>query len=287
MWRYRMDVEYDGTDFSGWQVQPGRRTAQGELARMTGRLGAEGFPTGSGRTDAGVHALANTAHCDLPREWDAEELHRALRALAPSDLAIHRVVPVTTDFHARFGAIRRSYVYALGRDMSVFHRNRRWVPPTWPDADWMRRELKSLHGDRDCASLARTGSDTKTTRCLITDTAWTEFPGGATVSVTANRFLYGMIRAMVGSLVRGAAENGSDWMTGILDHKDRSAAGEAAPAAGLYLVAVEYPGDESPERAETRVARVAGIESKTMSGSPHIAVSHPGAPQPGKSEAAS
>lgn len=258
-WRYRLDLEYDGAEFSGWQRQPDRRTVQGEVERLLAKLNEAARPVGSGRTDAGVHALQNTAHVDLGREWPEEELLHALSSLAPPDLAVRSVGRVPGGFHARFDATARTYQYALGARPDPFFRSRRWVPRTLPEPGRVREELVSVLGEGDFASLARSGSETRTTRCRVEAAAWDPTPSGALVTVTADRFLYGMVRALVGSVVRGCGRGERPGFLGrVLARRDRGAAGEAAPPQGLYLASVRYAGETPPDRSE-EVVRLAGI----------------------------
>ena len=258
-WRYRLDLEYDGTGFAGWQVQPDRRTVQGELQGLFRQLGEEARPTGAGRTDAGVHALGNAAHVDLVRSWEPQELGRALAALAPADMAVTRVTRADDAFHARFDAARRTYVYAFARREDPFFRHRRWTLRGLPEAVRTRAELAALEGPRDFASFACSGGETRTTRCRLFETRWEEVGDGALLVLSADRFLYGMVRAVAGTLVRGLERNQDEgFLLRVLEQGKRAAAGEAAPAAGLYLAEVRYPGDEPVERTG-RVARLAGL----------------------------
>jgi len=259
VWRYRLDIAYDGSQFFGWQVQPGRRTIQGELAAMLERLGESVLPTGAGRTDAGVHALGNTAHADLTRAWEDRELTAALQSLAPADVRVTRARKVAGDFHARYQAVERCYAYALASSPEPFFRERRWNRRRLPAAGWVRRALASFAGLRDCASLARSGSESRSTRCDIRGTAWEPGGIGAVFRISADRFLYGMVRTIVGTIVRGF-EKGLDpecFESALAAHR-RSAAGEAAPPQGLYLTGVRYPGE--PETAPGPIRTIAGLD---------------------------
>lgn len=259
--RYRLDLAYEGTAFAGWQAQPGRRTVQGELERTLDRLGENAVPVGAGRTDAGVHALGMVAHVDLKRAWDPGDLVRALRGLTEPDIEVRGVRRTPEDFHARYGAQSRTYHYALGLEHNLFFRFRRWVPETLPEAAWARGELEHLAGERDFASLAKAGSGTATTRCRVESAGWNVRPGGAVLSITADRFLYGMVRALAGCLVAGFRD-GVDpgHLERVLARRDRAAAGAAAPPQGLYLGSVRYP-QEPADAVEDRVARLAGLET--------------------------
>jgi len=258
--RYRLEVAYEGTAFAGWQVQPGRRTVQGELGRTLGRLGEDTLPVGAGRTDAGVHALGMTAHVDLERRWEPPELARALRGLSEPDIEVLAVGAVSDRFHARYTAESRTYHYALGLEHNLFFRFRRWVPEPLPEAAWARAELESLPGDRDVASLAKAGSGATGTRCRVRSAAWSVRPAGAVLSVTADRFLYGMVRALAGSLVSGFRDGEKPGhLFRVLERRDRAAAGAAAPPQGLYLGSVRYPEEPGVDR-EDGVARIAGLD---------------------------
>jgi tRNA pseudouridine38-40 synthase len=259
--RVRLDVAYDGEGFEGWQDQPERRTVQGELAAVFTRLGETARPTGSGRTDAGVHALGQVAHVDLERDWDPPILARTLRRMTPGDITVHEVRAVSGAFHARFSAVSRAYHYALGLEHNAFFRKRRWVVETLPDPARAGDELGNLVGENDFASFAKSGGAPSGTGCRISLATWTPFPGGAVVTLVADRFLYGMVRAIVGSLVRGPAGAGRGRLRRILEAGRREAAGEAAPPWGLYLARVRYPGEPEPPDTEPVVARLAGIEA--------------------------
>ena len=216
-------------------------------------------PTGSGRTDAGVHALQNPCHVDLEREWEPGDLARALASLTPADLRIRGAVRTAPEFHARFDAVERTYLYALGREESVFFRHRRSCPRRFPDPAWAAGELASLVGVGDFAGFARSGAETRTTVCTVTEASWLELEGGALIRITADRFLYGMVRAVVGSLLRDFEEGGAvGALRRVLEGRDRARAGPAASPGGLYLAAVGYPG-ERVEAPVFRAARLAGL----------------------------
>lgn len=260
--RYRILLAYDGSSFAGWQVQPGMRTVQGELVRALSRLGEDELPTGAGRTDAGVHALGLVAHVDLCREWDPAELEAGLTSLVPAEMSVTSVTRAAESFHARYDAVSRTYHYALGARPDPFFRLRRWNPGALPEGAWIRNELATLPGTRDFASLAKSGGEPASTRSRVIAAEWRSYPGGAVLSVAADRFLYGMVRALVGTLVRGfqTGENPGH-LERVLARADRTAAGEAAPACGLYLAGVRYPGEGPEVDCMDAVAELSGINS--------------------------
>ena len=261
--RYRLDVSYRGQAFHGWQHQPDLPSVQEALGKVMNRLGDPQIPQGAGRTDAGVHAMMNVCHIDLKRTWEPLELHRALRGLCPDSVSVERVMAVRDDFHARFDAVSRRYAYALGTSDDLFFRGRRWLRPTLPKKDAVLAELAVLNRENDFASLARSGSNSKTTLCTIHGFSWYDYAGGAVLVIAANRFLYGMVRALVGSVI-AALEKFPDGREGCLEkillQRDRGAAGAGAPAHGLYLGEVLYEGEEPSQTLAQRVAYVAGLD---------------------------
>ena len=263
----KLTVEYKGTGYAGWQVQAEQRTIKGEISQAINKTtGRNVNLIGAGRTDAGVHALGNVAHFDARREWEEEALRKGLDSLLPGDIAVTAVRRVPESFHARFDAESRTYYYALTRERDLFYRNRRWFAPVLPDRVWVRDCLDRIRGEHDFASLARADGESKDTTCRVLDVEWREHEAGAVLSVTADRFLYGMVRTLVGTVVTGFAR-GADtgFLSALLGERRRSAAGRAAPPQGLYLGGVQYPGEERTD-AGRRVARLAGLDAGTVPG---------------------
>jgi tRNA pseudouridine38-40 synthase len=254
--RYRLDLAYDGSGFVGWQEQSKGRTVQGELKRALAKLGETTKPAGAGRTDAGVHALDFPVTVDLERDWPTDELRRALKARLPRDIQIQRAAIVPSRFHARFDAQSRTYLYVLALKESVFFRLRRWKVTVLPDSAWIEGELKILRESANVSALARAGAQPGA-RCRILDAGCRPLPEGAVFHVTADRFLYGMMRALTGTLVHGYAGGQA---SGILA---RVLAGErparAAPPQGLYFAAASYAGEASCPIPFSEVIRVAGL----------------------------
>lgn len=254
--RYRLDIAFDGSGFVGWQVQSKGRTVQGELTRVLGKLGETTRPAGAGRTDAGVHALDYPVTVDLQRDWPADELRRALKAHIPRDIQILNVTTVAPRFHARFDAQSRTYLYVLALHESAFFRRRRWRVPILPVSAWIEGELKILRESANVSALARAGAPPGA-RCRILDAGWLPLPEGAVFHVTADRFLYGMMRALTGTLVHGYADGHAP------GHLSRVLAGERparpAPPQGLYFGAASYAGEASRPIPFPGVIRVAGL----------------------------
>ncbi len=254
--RWRLDLAYDGTDFAGWAKQPGQRTVQGELEAWLPRVLRSDRPltvVGAGRTDAGVHARGQVAHVDLePSELtEPAVLQRRLARVLRDDLVVLGVRPAPPDFHARFGAIWRRYVYRL------------WDGPTGVDP-LLRRQVtrlrspldlaafneagRGLLGLRDFASFCKQREGATTIRTLLQCEAVrvTDGPlvGVVEVTVRADAFCHSMVRAVVGALSEvGRGRRDPAWVAGLVSARERRSGSPVLPAAGLTLEQVCYPPD--------------------------------------------
>ncbi len=245
--RVRIDLAYVGTAFHGWQLQPGLRTVQGELAAGAGRLlGRAVMPVGAGRTDAGVHARGQVAHLDLADEGEAERLARALPGKMPADMAVKAVSRVSPDFNARLSAVSRRYSYHLLAGRDIF-RPHHWQLDGELDRGAMDRAAAALLGDHDFTSFCKASSlkdDGNVCRVDLCRFDWADDSAmlSAVLHVRANRFLHHMVRNIVGSLVEiGLGRRPADDMPAILAARARARAGCMAPPQGLFLEAVAYP----------------------------------------------
>jgi tRNA pseudouridine38-40 synthase len=241
----KLVIEYDGTDFAGWQVQPGLRTVQGAIEEAFSDLAREAVSvTGAGRTDAGVHAIAQVAHVRSGLELEAASVAPALNARLDDDVRIRGAEDVPPGFHARHDAVARSYLYLIGAEESPIWRRRRWFVKAGLDVDAMRDALGRLEGEHDFSSFCLTGSEPAHHRCDVRTTAieWEPCLGGTlAVRVTANRFLRGMVRSIVGTLVEvGRGKLAPAEVDEVLAAMDRGRAGRTAPPWGLYLEEVSY-----------------------------------------------
>lgn len=244
--RIAMEVQYDGTDFLGWQRQASGRTVQEELERMLGRVCGDRPVTvvGAGRTDAGVHAHGQTAHADVSTRYDDADLAHALRRMTSADLAVVRLNTVSDDFHARFAARKRSYRYSVLFRPNPFRARYAWHPPVRPDIERMHAGASALIGTHDFTALSKHNPDTADPVCTIHSAEWRESEDGLEFHITATRFLYGMVRLLVGiqyDIGRGVRE--AEEIPEVLESRDRARQSMAVPAQGLSLYRVEYEGD--------------------------------------------
>lgn len=242
-----LQLEYDGTELVGSQVQAAGRTVQGELERAWQQLTNEQIRwTFAGRTDAGVHAWGQVANAHTATQHDLATIERALNALLPPDIAVRRAWDVPHDFHARFSATRRSYRYLLllESQRSAIWRHRAWHLRPALQVDAMNAALELLLGEHDFAAFGSTPEGSTTRRCYVAACSTIEQDGLRLVRVDleANAFLRHMVRAIVGTVVLiGQERREVDDMARILANRDRAQAGPTAPPHGLYLMSVTYP----------------------------------------------
>jgi tRNA pseudouridine38-40 synthase len=243
--RYKLTLEYDGAPFAGWQIQADQLTVQGVLTAAIEALSGEKILVqGAGRTDAGVHAVAQVAHVDLARDWDIDTVRDALNAhLRPHPVAILKAERVADDFNARTSAIRRHYLYRIvnRRADLTLEAGRAWRVPRPLDVDAMHKAAQRLVGKHDFTTFRSTECQAKSP--VKTLDALSVERNGEEVMVTAvaRSFLHNQVRSMVGSLEAvGEGKWSADDLSRALAARDRTACGPVAPPDGLYLMRVEY-----------------------------------------------
>ncbi|MGW4466506.1 tRNA pseudouridine(38-40) synthase TruA [Micromonospora sp. NPDC004704] len=251
--RVRLDVAYDGTDFSGWAAQPGRRTVAGVLIEVLARvLGADSVTglTVAGRTDAGVHATGQVCHVDLAdAAWApvTDSLLRRLAGLLPGDVRVRAITEMPDEFDARFSATFRRYEYRVTDAPYGVEPLRRHEILAWPrplELDALAGAAAGLVGEHDFAAYCRRKEHATTLR-EVTRLDWRRDPDGILVAtVQADAFCQSMVRSLVGAmLVAGDGRRPVEWPAGLLSRRERSSEVTVAPAHGLTLVEVGYPTD--------------------------------------------
>ncbi len=243
--RYRISVEYDGTQFVGWQVQDNGPSIQGALQEALFALTGESVSVnGAGRTDAGVHALAQVAHFDLSREWASDRLRDGLNAhLREHAIAVLMADAVSEDFHARFSAIRRTYLYRIvnRRPKLALEDRRAWRVPVSLDSDTMHVAAQNLVGQHDFTTFRASECQAETPVKTLDFISVSRQADVIEVITYARSFLHNQVRSIVGSLkLVGEGKWRADDLAIALQARDRTACGPVAPAHGLYLARVDY-----------------------------------------------
>jgi tRNA pseudouridine38-40 synthase len=247
--RYFLRFAYDGTAFHGSQRQPNGVTVQETMEQALALIFREEVQlTFAGRTDAGVHAHEMYAHFDIGDEEmrrEGEKLVFRLNGILPDSIAIFDIYPVKENAHARFDAVRRTYEYHIidHKDPFLCKQATRVRPGL--DFAAMNESAKLLIGKQDFASFCRTNTDVKTTICDLKQAEWKELDNGhAVFTISADRFLRNMVRAVVGTLFEvGRGKMTKEQFAEVITQHNRCAAGDSAPAEGLFLTHIEYPED--------------------------------------------
>ncbi|MDO4762961.1 MAG: tRNA pseudouridine(38-40) synthase TruA [Flavobacteriaceae bacterium] len=240
--RYFIEFSYNGANFFGYQIQPNQISVQEVLEKALSTILREEIKTtGAGRTDTGVHAKKMFAHFDTLQIIE-ENLPKKLNAFLPPSIAIHRIFPVREDLHARFDALKRTYEYYISTEKNPFTENSAWQLWRKPiDVNLMNESCKILFEYEDFTSFSKLHTDNKTNLCKIYHAEWTQNGSEITFTISANRFLRNMVRAIVGTMVDiGLGKIKPEDLHQIIQQKHRNSAGASAPAHGLFLVNVEY-----------------------------------------------
>jgi len=243
--RYRLTIEYDGAPFAGWQIQADRLTVQGVLTDAVAALSDERVRIqGAGRTDAGVHALAQVAHLDLTRDWQPDTVRDALNAhLRPHPVAVLAAERVADNFNARTSARKRHYRYEIvnRRADLALERGRAWRVPRPLDAAGMHAAAQRLVGKHDFTTFRASECQAKSPVKTLDQLDVQREGERVFIYASARSFLHNQVRSMVGSLVMvGESRWSADDLARALEARDRTACGQVAPPDGLYLVSVDY-----------------------------------------------
>ncbi|MFC4632534.1 tRNA pseudouridine(38-40) synthase TruA [Dokdonia ponticola] len=260
--RYFIQLSYNGTPYHGWQRQPNAVTVQQTIEEALSTLLRTPITImGAGRTDTGVHAQMMYAHVDIPHESDPknpnETLEGAVPAFAKADLttltyklnnflppsiAIQDILPVKEDAHARFDATYRSYVYRIHSHKNPFTQERAFYYKIPLDLERMQEASEILKTYTDFECFSKSNTDVNTYLCAIKEAKWSQVDNEYHFTITADRFLRNMVRAIVGTLVAiGQGKKPVSWMHEVIKGKNRSLAGASVPAYGLYLIDIGYP----------------------------------------------
>jgi tRNA pseudouridine38-40 synthase len=238
----RLIIEYDGTDYVGWQFQLNGRSVQEEIEKAIKQiLQSDIRITGGGRTDAGVHARGQVASFSVEREAEIHLLAKSMNAVLPHSIVVREAAEVPIDFNARYDAKNRRYTYCISQVPTALHRNYCWQVFQKIDYDLIQGCAHQIIGEHGFRSFCKVETDLHQHRCTVHSADWKQKDGLFVFEITANRFLHGMVRTLVGTMVNvGRGHTKITDFVDILEAKDRSAAGMAAPAKGLFLEEIFY-----------------------------------------------
>lgn len=240
----RLDIQYDGTDFSGWQVQPDVPTIQGEIESAIEKVtGKRVNLFAAGRTDAGVHALNQVANFKVDHYLLPEKYKDAINHYLPNTILIMTSIEVSQDFHARKSALWRQYRYVIGLELSALYYGYRWEYPFPLNIDRMGQIANCIKGVHDFSAFCVLSSQKENNDCDVMSCGWRQDESQLIFDIQANRFLHTMVRSLVGVMVETGREK--DFLTleqfkNILRSGDHTRVKTVAPTRGLYLVAVGY-----------------------------------------------
>lgn len=243
MKRWKLTFEYDGTNFRGWQRQPEGRTVEGVIEQAFSTLYQREIDIiGQGRTDAGVHALGQTAHVDLPEKYSARRIVHAMRGLLPEDAALLKAETVEADFHARFHAKSRSYCYRISEKQAPINRHSVWTYERRLNEERLKTCAEIIRGEHNFLNFCIPPEEEHaTTICFIKKSEWTRENGLLVYRIEADRFLRHMVRRLVGSMLKVADGTLTPVeFQELLSANNVKQKGHAAPASGLVLVQVVY-----------------------------------------------
>lgn len=238
----RLTIEYDGTDYVGWQFQINGRSIQEEVEKAIKQiLQSEIRITGGGRTDAGVHARGQVASFSVERDIEINLLAKSMNAILPHSIVIREAVEISNDFNARYDAKSRRYAYFISQEPTAIQRNYCWQVFQKLDYDLMQKCEKQIIGEHKFRSFCKVETDQHQHSCTISHAEWKRNDNLLVFDITANRFLHGMVRTLVGTMVNvGRGYTKAEDFANILEAKDRSLAGMSAPAKGLFLEEIIY-----------------------------------------------
>lgn len=240
--RYFIKLAYNGTHYHGWQCQPNASSVQEMMNKAVSTLlNTEINLMGAGRTDSGVHAKEMYAHFDLETSFDIPNLVHKLNSYLPKDIAVYDIIPVQDEAHTRFDATKRTYEYYINTFKDPFLQEQSWYFHQSLDLDLMNEAAELLFNYTDFQCFSKVNTDVNTFDCTIFEANWKQENGKLIFTISANRFLRNMVRAIVGTLINiGLHKITLADFNAIIKSKNRDKAGFSVPAHGLYLTKIEY-----------------------------------------------
>jgi len=244
MYNYKLTIQYDGTDYNGWQSQPDGNTIQDKLINAIEKITQTKINLiGSGRTDAGVHALGQVANFKIEDQLDIFKFKHALNSLLESTIAVKKIEKVDENFHSRFDAKKRSYFYLISKNKNPFYfkYSYNYHSLNKVNVSQLNRISKAFLGEHDFTSFCKKKTETENKVCNIKDVRWRETKDFFIFKIEADRFLHGMVRTIVGTILQTAIKKlDVDFISEIIKLQNRDSSGESVSAKGLFLFKVKY-----------------------------------------------
>ncbi|MCW8812373.1 MAG: tRNA pseudouridine(38-40) synthase TruA [Chlorobium sp.] len=242
MFNYKLTLQYDGTKYAGWQIQENALSIQEVIKRSIQQILQEEVNLiGAGRTDAGVHALGQVANFTLDKELDLFRLKYSINSVLPEDISITNMEVVDEKFHSRFSAKKRSYIYLVSNQKSPFFDQYSYNYYSELNPQKLNEISSLMIGSKDFTSFSKNNPEVKNKSCEVFEARWRKEKNLFIFYIEANRFLYGMVRAIVGTLLKAySSESAIEYLENVFTKKNRDAAADAVPAKGLFLYKIKY-----------------------------------------------
>ena len=242
MKNYKLIIQYDGTNYSGWQIQKNSKSIQQKTTEAIEILLKEKINLiGSGRTDSGVHAIGQVANFRTESEIDIYRFKHSLNSILPADILISAIHEVDAEFHARFDAKKRTYLYLLTQTRSPFYKNYSYFYPRKIDLQKLNLLCNLFLGEKDFTSFSKKNAEIENKNCNVYKAYWRRKGEVILFSIQASRYLHGMVRTIVGTLLNAQDQgNPETFIQEIFNSHNREEAFESVPAKGLFLYKVEY-----------------------------------------------
>jgi tRNA pseudouridine38-40 synthase len=239
---YKLLIQYDGSNYSGWQIQKNSNSIQQIITESLEILTKEKINLiGSGRTDSGVHAFGQAANFRTEMDMDIYRFKHSLNSILPSDILVSAMEEVDPEFHARFDAKKRTYLYLITQTRSPFYKNYSYFYPRKIDIEKLNSLSRLFLGEKDFTSFSKKNEEIENKDCTVFKAFWRKKGEVILFSIQANRYLHGMVRTIVGTLLNAQVQtNQETFIQEIFNSQNREDAFESVPAKGLFLYKVEY-----------------------------------------------
>ncbi|MCW9097215.1 MAG: tRNA pseudouridine(38-40) synthase TruA [Ignavibacteriaceae bacterium] len=242
MFNYKLTLQYDGTKYAGWQIQENALSIQEVIKRSIQQILQEEVNLiGAGRTDAGVHALGQVANFTLDKELDLFRFKYSINSVLPDDISITNIESVDEKFHSRFSAKKRSYIYLISNQKSPFFDRYSYNYYSELNQQKLNEISSVMIGSKDFTSFSKLNPEVQNKNCEVFEARWRKEKNLFIFYIEANRFLYGMVRATVGTLLKAySSESAIEYLENVFAKKNRDAAADAVPSKGLFLYKIKY-----------------------------------------------